>query len=83
MKTPLRSKTLWFNGAAAALVAAEANLHLLQPALGADVYVWAAFIVAAGNTALRAVTKEPLGSDKLGKVSTAVKAVDLLRRIRK
>lgn len=54
------SKTYWFNVIVTLFLAAEANLQLLQPVLGQNVYAIACFVLIVGNAILRNMTKEPI-----------------------
>ena len=54
------SRILAVNVLALALAAAELQLGLLRPVLGADLYVWLAFLLPVVNAALRANTSCPL-----------------------
>ncbi|GBL46260.1 hypothetical protein SFMTTN_2073 [Sulfuriferula multivorans] len=54
------SKTLWFNAAAAALVALEANTNLLQPYLPVNFYSALAVAMPIVNAVLRIVTTQGL-----------------------
>lgn len=58
------SKTLWFNAAGAALLALEANLHLLQPYVAGNAYAWVATGLAVGNAALRFFTTQSIRGAK-------------------
>ncbi len=64
MKTPARSKTVWFNTVLAVVAAIEAHAPVLRPVLGEATYAWLLFGAAIGNVALRAVTREPLALGK-------------------
>lgn len=55
-----RSRTLWFNAAGAALLAADAAADVLQPLMGAEARLYVAALLVAGNAFLRAVTTQPL-----------------------
>lgn len=55
-KHPLRSRTLIVNAIALALIAAEAQLGLLQQVLPVNVYALAAFVLPVVNAALRLAT---------------------------
>lgn len=51
-----RSKTLWFNAAAAALVAFEAASGVLQPLLPVNLYAAIAVVLPVVNAVLRVLT---------------------------
>lgn len=53
-----KSRTLWVNTAAAALVALEANTGLLQPLLPVNLYTAIAIALPVLNAALRIVTSQ-------------------------
>lgn len=53
-----KSRTLWVNTAAAALVALEANTGLLQPLLPVNLYTAIAIALPVVNAALRIVTSQ-------------------------
>lgn len=55
-----RSRMLWVNAVAAALVAAEANTGLLQPLLPVNFYAAIAVALPVVNALLRVVTSQPL-----------------------
>lgn len=55
-----RSRTLWCNAAAAALVALEANTGLLQPHLPVNFYTALAVALPIINALLRVVTTQAL-----------------------
>lgn len=55
-----RSRMLWVNGVAAALVALEANTGLLQPILPVNFYAAIAVALPVINALLRVVTSQPL-----------------------
>lgn len=55
-----KSKTLWVNAAVLGLAAVEANLRLLEPAIGVDIYRLLAFALPVVNAMLRFVTTEGL-----------------------
>lgn len=55
-----RSKVLAFNGVMLLLAALEAYLHVLQPVMRQDVYLYAFFSVGAINMVLRGLTTQPL-----------------------
>lgn len=55
-----RSKTLWLNAIAAALVALEANSGLLQPLLPVNLYTVLAVALPVVNALLRVVTTQTL-----------------------
>lgn len=59
-----KSRILWLNAAAAAGVAIEASLHLLQDDLRAPVYLALAGALAALNFILRTITTAPLTSPR-------------------
>lgn len=48
-----RSRVLWINAIAVALLAAESQLNLLQQVLPGNVYQWAAFFLPVINAVLR------------------------------
>lgn len=52
------SKTLWFNAAAAALVALEASSGLLQPLLPVNLYAAFAVLLPVVNAVLRVLTSK-------------------------
>jgi hypothetical protein len=54
------SRTIWFNGVAGVVAAAESSMGMLQPVLGANAYAALTFIVLVGNALLRAVTTQPI-----------------------
>jgi len=54
-----RSKTININIIAGLLIAAEANLQLLQPLLG-DIYQPATFVLIVLNVYLRTITTKPV-----------------------
>lgn len=56
MKPWYKSKTIWLNAAAAALVVVETNFHLLQGSVPPVIYVAAVGTLAFANVLLRAVT---------------------------
>lgn len=60
MKSWKRSKTLVVNAVAVALVAAESQLHLIQPLLPVNFYAAVAFSLPVINAALRVVTTQAL-----------------------
>lgn len=60
MKPWWQSKTLWANTIAAALVALEANMGVLQPHVPVNVYALFAFALPIVNAALRIVTSQGL-----------------------
>lgn len=62
-----RSKTIWCNAIAAALVATEGQLHLLEQVLPFNVYVAVAVTLPALNMALRAVTKQGISLRREGR----------------
>jgi len=53
-----KSKTLWLNALAAALIAIEANYSLLAPVLGPSTYGTLAVILAGLNAVLRVITTQ-------------------------
>ena len=55
-----RSRMLWVNGVAAALVALEANTGLLQPILPVNFYAALAVALPVVNALLRVVTSQAL-----------------------
>lgn len=55
-----KSKTLWLNLIAAALIALEAQFTLLQPYLPGNVYAWFAVVLTVSNAVLRVITAAPL-----------------------
>lgn len=55
-----RSRMLWVNGVAAALVALEANTGLLQPILPFNFYTSLAVALPVVNALLRVVTSQAL-----------------------
>lgn len=59
-----KSKTLIVNAAAAALIAAEANLQIIQPLLPVNFYALAAAALPVVNAILRVVTTQGLGGRK-------------------
>lgn len=63
MKSPWRSKTLWFNAAVAVGAAAEASTSALQTILGTHAYGEMCFALAIGNAFLRVVTTQAIGKD--------------------
>lgn len=60
MKPKYKSRTLWLNAIAAALVAFEAGFGLVQPYLAANIYAVAMIALAVLNAVLRTVTTEAL-----------------------
>lgn len=59
-KSWYRSKTLWLNLVAAALVAAEASMGALTAVLPGDAYAWLAVGVPVANALLRVITTQPI-----------------------
>ena len=59
-KPRLKSKTHRFNALMAALLTAEANMHLLQPLLPVDAFGVISFVLVVGNVILREITKGPV-----------------------
>lgn len=57
-----KSKTYWANATALALLAAESNLHVLQPLLPVNVYLVAAFLLPVLNFVLREFTDRGVGA---------------------
>lgn len=55
-----RSRMIWVNAAAAALVALEANTGLLQPLLPFNFYTSLAVVLPVINALLRVVTSQAL-----------------------
>jgi hypothetical protein len=55
-----KSKTLWLNGAAGALVALENLAAILPPALAPQLYMGLSVFLPAANFALRLVTDKPI-----------------------
>lgn len=55
-----KSKTLWLNIIAAALIALEAQFSLLQPYLPGNVYAWFSVGLTVANAMLRIVTTQAL-----------------------
>lgn len=55
-----RSKTLWVNAAAAALIALEASTGLLQPRLPVNLYTAMAVALPIINAVLRVITTQGL-----------------------
>jgi len=55
-----RSRTILFNALMTMLGAAEANIGMLQNFIPGNVYAYLFFILAVGNTILRALTTKPL-----------------------
>lgn len=55
-----KSKTMWLNLIAAALLALEAQFSLLQPYLPGNVYAYFAVGLTMGNALLRVVTVAPI-----------------------
>lgn len=55
-----KSKTLWLNAIAAALVALEANTGLLRPLLPVSLYTALAVALPVANALLRVVTTQAL-----------------------
>lgn len=51
-----RSRVIWFNVLIGLGALLEANVHLLQPLLGVDVYQAIVFVLVVGNGVLRLVT---------------------------
>lgn len=51
-----RSRTLWFNAAAAVLLVIEQQLGLIKPIMGAETYAAFALAVMSINAVLRVVT---------------------------
>jgi hypothetical protein len=51
-----QSKTLWFNGAVAALAAAEEAAHFVEPVIPGNAYAWGIFLLAVGNAVLRVIS---------------------------
>lgn len=60
MKKWYKSKTLWFNAVATALVALEAIFHVLQPLLGPAFYPVALVAITVINGFLRVITTQGL-----------------------
>lgn len=56
----LASRTLIINAIALALLAGEAQLHVLQPLLPVNVYALVAFVLPVVNAVLRAITTTAL-----------------------
>jgi hypothetical protein len=59
-----KSKTLWFNTAAAIGTVVEANFGVLQASLGPKVYVIGMGAVAGVNFMLRFATSQPIVEEK-------------------
>jgi hypothetical protein len=55
-----KSKTLWLNLIAAALIALEAEFSLLQPLLPGNVYAYFAVVLPVANALLRVITVAPI-----------------------
>ncbi len=55
-----QSRTLWVNAIAAALMALEASLNLLQPHLPVSIWVVFAVALPVVNAVLRAITTQAL-----------------------
>lgn len=55
-----RSKTVWVNALAAALVALESQLHILEPVMPVSAYVALAMLLPAINIVLRSVTSSAI-----------------------
>ena len=64
MKHWLKSRTLRFNAIAAAFMAAEMSLGLLEPMFGPAFYKAFSFVVIVGNAYFRALTTQPLAGKK-------------------
>lgn len=64
MKSWKKSKTLWLNALAAALIALEASTGILKPLLGDSFYLIMAGLLPVANAALRVLTTESLGKSK-------------------
>lgn len=60
MKSPLASKTLWFNILMGALMVVEAQMGVITPMLPSGWAPWAILGVPIVNVILRALTTEPL-----------------------
>lgn len=61
MKAWWKSRVLWFNAIATALVGAEAVFHVLQPLLGPAVYPVALVAITMVNGFLRIITTQGIG----------------------
>jgi hypothetical protein len=61
VKSWWKSKTLWLNGIAVVLAAAEAQFSFLKPVLGESIYGVAFFALTVGNVALRFYTTQAVG----------------------
>ena len=61
MKPWYKSKTLIVNAIAAALLALEASVGLIQPHLQSDFYAAFALGLAMVNAVLRVITSKPIG----------------------
>lgn len=59
-----KSKTLRFNAVAAAFMAAEMSLGLLEPVFGPALYKAISFVVIVGNAYLRTLTTQPIAGKK-------------------
>lgn len=62
----LASRTLIINAMALALLAAEAQVNVLQPLLPVNVYALVAFLLPVVNAVLRVVTTTALTAQKPG-----------------
>ena len=51
-----RSKTIWFNAAAASLLLVEQNLSVLQPLIPLNIYTVATVVIPIVNVWLRVIT---------------------------
>lgn len=60
-----RSRTLWFNAIAFALIAAEANVRTLQSVISdGELFAIVAFALPVINAALRVITTAPVTATK-------------------
>jgi hypothetical protein len=64
MKEWYKSRTIVFNGLAAALIALEASTGILKPLVGDKFYLIMAGVLPVVNAFLRTVTTQSLGTDK-------------------
>lgn len=55
-----KSRTLWFNAIAAALIALEATTGVLQPRLPVNLYMFMAVVLPIINAVLRVITTQAL-----------------------
>lgn len=55
-----RSRMLWLNAIAMALVAVEQNLGTLKPEMRAEFYTWLSFSLPVANMILRTITTQAL-----------------------